>query len=169
MYISSLAGLSMIGLNSILFIKFKTKKIINNMGLLIILIIVDYILVCGVQLFVYGLSTIGEGPMHFYSELDGELHDLRFVGEFGVAYNTFGLFALGVGAFVLRSQGILCNAKERILEDKKNAELDRKFENFSIEESDCSIKEEKDNLQEGTEEVGEASEPEHDDNKMVSS
>ena len=32
MYLSSAAGLSMIGLNSIFFIKFKTKKIINNMG-----------------------------------------------------------------------------------------------------------------------------------------
>lgn len=163
MYLSSAAGLSMIGLNSIFFIKFKTKKIINNMGLLLIMMAVDYILVCGVQMLIYGVSTIGAGDMVYYSTMDNEYHDLRLIGEFGVAYNTFGLVVLGVGAFVLRSQGVLCNAKARILEDKKNAELDREFNKFTIDEGDCSIKEEKDNLQVGTEEVGEASEPKTDE------
>jgi hypothetical protein len=42
-----------------------------------------------------------------------------------------------VGSLIFRSQGVLCNAKQKLLDDKKNAELDREFDKFKIEECAC--------------------------------
>jgi hypothetical protein len=56
-------------------------------------------------------------------------------GENVYVYNLLSLVVTIVGIFILRSQGIVCNVKQRFIDDKKNAELDETFNRFSISEA----------------------------------
>ena len=142
MYLSTLIGLCVISLNSIIFIKFGTNKIISSPVLLVIMMIIDYLLVCVVQFMVYRLLTSGNlmemanVPLTYFD--NGEKTNVTVnvckYGEERLIYNLFGFVVLIVGCFVLRSQGIVCNVKQKFVDDKINADLDRADEKFTIEE-----------------------------------
>lgn len=144
MYIATTVGLAVVSLNAIFFIKFGTKKIMSNVLAIVAMMIVDYLLMCTVQLFVYRLCTSGNlfygGEILFtYINKTGdapvsETVNLCKYGEERFIYNLFGFVVLIVGGFVLRSQGIVFNVKQRFIDDKINADLDRADEKFSIEE-----------------------------------
>ena len=142
MYLSTLIGLCVVSLNSIIFIKFGTNKIVSSPVLLVIMMIVDYLLLCIVQFAVYRLLTsgnlmkIGDIPFTYFDNNTKENVTVNICkyGEERLIYNLFGFAVLVAGCFVLRSQGIVCNVKQRFIDDKINADLDRADENFSIEE-----------------------------------
>ena len=138
LFLSLVLGLSVIGFNSIIFKKFKTKRILNNLGLFLSIIVLDYVLMWLVQAGSYALMTIGAGDMTVVVQVGESTkeYSIRWFAESGIVYNLFGLAVLVIGSFILRSQGVLVNAKEKLIDDKKNAELDRQFEKFSIEESE---------------------------------
>lgn len=56
----------------------------------------------------------------------------------GYAYNLMGLAFAFVGVIILRSQGVVNNVIDKLIDDKKNAELQRQIENgeFDFGESD---------------------------------
>ena len=146
MYIATFVGLLMMGLNGILFIKFSTRKIVSSPIYLVLLMLVDYALVCVIQFVVYRLlcsgtlTHAGEIMFDYYhtNATTGakELVSVNVcnIGENVFVYNLFGLVILVVGVFIFRSQGVVCNVKQKFVDDKQNAELDEAFKKFSIEE-----------------------------------
>jgi DNA-binding transcriptional MerR regulator len=64
-----------------------------------------------------------------------------------------------VGILILRSQGVATNVVEKLVDDKKNAELDAKDRHFRIEE----IEEEKDMKNEMSENAEETAKDESND------
>lgn len=145
MYIATLISLCFVGFNVIFFKKFTTKKIVSSPIYLVLLMIVDYLLVCVVQFIVYRLLCSGtlahSGLIEFtYQHKDDDgltktvTDNLCRYGESTIVYNLFGFVVLIVGMFILRSQGIACNVKQRFIDDKINSDLDRADEKFSISE-----------------------------------
>ena len=145
MYIATAVSLCVIGANVIFFKKFTTKKIVSSPIYLVLMMIVDYLLVCVIQFIIYRLlwsgtlAHSGSFPFSYpHTEDDGTTRtvteNLCIYGESTIIYNLFGLAVLIVGTFVLRSQGIACNVKQRFIDDKINADLDRADEKFSISE-----------------------------------
>ena len=102
----------------------------------VLVVLATYVVVCGVQTLVYSLITYPDAQNMIYN-FNGKNYDLRYYGAMGVVYNLLGLVIAIVGSLIFRSQGVLCNAKQKLLDDKKNAELDREFDKFKIEESTC--------------------------------
>lgn len=142
-YISVVIGLLIIGLNVILFKIFGTDKVIVSWVRVVGLILIDYLLFSIIQVLVYRLLTshnITKTGIEIYEFVkkngDVKEYNLCKFGEGGFIYDLFGLAVAIVGILVLRSQGVVCNAKQRSIEDRKNAELDRlDRENFTIEEA----------------------------------
>ena len=144
-FISAFVGLLTTGLNVISYKK-NTSRIINSPWMMLVLIF-NYIVFCLVQIAVYRLITAGtllhEGKILFQYVLNEgtvdevtKTYNLCRLGEAGLVYNLFGLAVLYVGAYVLRSQGVLCNAIQKLIDDRKNAELNRIDRKFKIEEAD---------------------------------
>ncbi len=151
-YISTMLGLSTIGLNVILFKIKGTKYVIKRPLLLICVILVDYVLLNVVQLLSFRLITAGtlaHSATINYVGNTGESFNIAFYGETGFIKNLLGLAIAVVGILVLRSQGVATNVVEKLIDDKKNAELDARDRNFRIEEED----EEKDMKQDVSEDV----------------
>lgn len=137
-------GLLTVGINVLFFRNGKTAKIINSTWLMAIPIL-NYILFIMIQTLVYRLLTSGSlfhmaTRMYSYTYVTSEnIEKLISVNLCGYIENTFiydlfGLAVLYIGIYILRSQGVLCNAIERLIDDKKNAELDRVDMNFTISE-----------------------------------
>lgn len=150
MFLATTIGLCVLGLNVIFFIKFSTRKIVSSPVLLIIMMLVDYAAICAVQFLVYRLACSGtlaqSGVIEFtyqHKNDDGTFQviteNVCGYGENVFVYNLFSLAVLIVGAFILRSQGILCNIKQRFIDDKKNVELDKEFERFTISETEDEV------------------------------
>ena len=135
-YISLVIGLMCVGLNVILFKKFGTKKVLNDSWITVLVVVITYAVVCGVQTLIYSLITYPDAQNMIYY-FNSKNYDLRYYGAMGIVYNLLGLVIAVVGSLIFRSQGVLCNAKQKLLDDKKNAELDREFDKFKIEESAC--------------------------------
>lgn len=146
-YISIVMAMMIFGLNVILFKKFTTKKIITNNWVFALVMIGDYILFNVVLIFVYRLLTSGNpfsmGEILFhYTDYTGEtpteaVKNLCFYIDGSFIYNLFGLGVLVIGGFVLRSQGAMNNALQKLVEDRKIAEENRKSdETFSIPDVD---------------------------------
>lgn len=143
--ISVFLGLCTMGLNVIIFKKFKTNNIVNSPWL-ILMLLVDYVLFCTIQVYSYRLMCSGsllhpgERLFSISRIVDGETvvktWNVCLYGESGFIFNLFGLAVLYVGTYVMRSQGVVCNAVQRLIDDKKNAELDLKDRSFSIEEAE---------------------------------
>jgi len=142
-YISVLIGLLSIGLNVIIFKKYGTAKITVSWYKIVIMIIINYLIFSLIQVVVYRLlsahTLMHNGKiMYEYINKDDEIkvYNLCRYGESGFVYDLFGLIVGIVGTLILRSQGVVCNALQKSIEDRKNAELDRlDRENFSIDES----------------------------------
>lgn len=158
MYLSGVIALLVIAVNIIFYKKFGTKKVMLNIYAVIGLLILDYLLYNEVFKMAYRTMTSGNpffvGKIPFDAMIyDEEIDDLvltpvnlcRYVEHIGI-YNIFGLAVAFVGVFILRSQGVVNNVVDKLIEDKKNAELDRlDAENFTIkalDETDSEQKEE---------------------------
>ena len=150
MFLATTVGLLAIGFNVILFRKVTTKKVVSSYIYLALLMLLDYVVVCGIQFLVYRLACAGtlthSGEIVFTYMKKGAdgiekvvTENVCFYGENMLVFNLFSLAILFVGAFILRSQGILCNVKQRFIDDKKNAELDNEFNKFVISETEEEV------------------------------
>ena len=137
-YISIVCGLLMFGVN-VAFYRKNTNKIISNSLGMLGLILLDYILFNLMQVSVYRLLTSGSlferGVKEVVETGTGEVVNVYLYGERGMVYNLFALVIMITGAFVFRSQGVICNVKQKFIDDKRNAEFDKLDKNFSIEEA----------------------------------
>lgn len=137
-YISIVLGYLAFGANIFIYKRYDTKKILSKTGQLILLLIVDYVLFCGIQYLAYFLLTLGQtsNMIYSYTDTSGNLKELMIVAKptSGWVYNLFALIVLIVGALILRSQGVVVNAKQKLIDDKRNALLDEEDKKFSIEE-----------------------------------
>lgn len=156
--ISVAVGLLVFIIDAIIFRKFGTKKIVTNTWLLVGIIIANYVLFSLVQIGTYNLITSGNpfkvGEILYeyntYTTLEnGErvaqltTDNLCLYEQNVMIYNLFGLRIAIVGAVILRSQGVLTNAYEKLVEDKKQADLNKyDEEHFSIDEGDLSEEDE---------------------------
>lgn len=123
-YLSSLAGLLTLGVNVAVFKKNGTKKTILNTWLMLGMVIVNYVTYNIVQYLVYYLCVAGvNGEILYHIEGKESVNVCRFAMQ-GFVFNLFGLAAVIVGLFILRSQGVVNNVVDKLVEDKKRAELD---------------------------------------------
>ena len=122
-----------------------------NAGTAAGIMILSYLVYCTVQFVVYRLicsGTLAHSGMKVfeYNHIDDGILTIKSVnlyriGEGGFTFNLVGMIVAIVGAIILRSQGVICNVKDKLIDDKKNAELNRiNTENFTIEEA-CSDEE----------------------------
>jgi len=116
--LASMIGLLTTGVNVIWYKIFGTKKVINGYALPCV-VFLNFLLFALVHWLSYDIITLGTSAYSistFWSSL-------------------FGCFVLLVGSYVLRSQGILCNMKQKFIDDKKEFELMEKDKNFRIKEN----------------------------------
>jgi hypothetical protein len=136
--LSMLLGLSTIGLNVIVFRNHKTNKIMKTTWQMLLILVVDYILYCGVQFIFYrifttgGLTSLANIPVTYFSKDENGnrvelVKNLASSVEFGFVYNLFGLAVGVVGSLVLRSQGALNNAIDKLIDDKKQREAELEY------------------------------------------
>ena len=103
----------------------------------------SYVVYCSIQFLSYRLicsGTLTHSGLNIfdYTNKDGVLKTVNLctLGEGGFAFNLIGLIIFVVGILILRSQGVVCNVKNKLIDDKKNAELNRiNTENFTVEEA----------------------------------
>lgn len=150
LYLSEVAGLLTIGVNVLFFRKHKTNKVVGTTWKLLLIMLLDYALYCFIQIGVYRLITTGSpfevGSIGEYvtqitsGEFDASGNWVEttnynvFVNycmntERGFVYNLFGFGVCIVGVFILRSQGIVNNAVDKLVDDKKMAEAEAKYVN----------------------------------------
>ena len=136
--LSMMIGLAFIGLNVIVFRKGKTNQIMKSVWKVLLILVVDYILYCGVQFVLYRLFTTGglngaaNIPFTYHVKNDAgetveEVKNLASYVEYGFMYNLFGLAVGVIGSLVLRSQGVLNNAVEKLIDDKKQREAELEY------------------------------------------
>ena len=155
-YIAIVVAMMTFGLNVIVFKKLTTKKAISNNWLFAIMMIGDYLVFNLLLIFVYRLLSSGNpfsmGEILFkYTDYTGEtpkeaVKNLCYYIDGSFVYNLFGLAVLMVGGFVLRSQGAMNNAVQKLIDDKKMAEENRiSDETFSIPDVDEQPEEKSEN------------------------
>lgn len=139
-FISTIVGLLSIGLDVILFKnkRIGTKKIVKSPLALIGLVLANYVLFNLIQLVLFRLIT-AHTLLHqatiTYVGTNGEFN-LANWGEAGFVKNLLALAIAVVGILILRSQGVVTNVIDKLVDDKINAELDAKDRNFRIQEVD---------------------------------
>ena len=154
-YIAIVIAMMAFGLNVIVFKKLTTKKAISNNWMLAGIMIADYLVFNILLIFVYRLLSSGN-PFKMgeilltYTDYTGEtpkeaVKNLCYYIDGSFIYNLFGLGVLVVGGFILRSQGAMNNAIQKLVDDRKMAEENRvSDETFSIPDVDEEPKEESD-------------------------
>lgn len=146
-YISETVGLLTVGINCLFYKGHKTNKVVSNMWLLILIIIIDYILYNAIQFVFYRLCCTGNpfkmgeiggiytyveghlgknGAENTYETITGFKNYCYYV-EQGFIYNLFGLAVALVGTFILRSQGVIVNAVDKLIDDKKLVEAEEEY------------------------------------------
>lgn len=152
-YIAIVIAMMAFGLNVIVFKKLTTKKAISNNWMLAGIMIADYLVFNILLIFVYRLLSSGN-PFKMgeilltYTDYTGEtpkeaVKNLCYYIDGSFIYNLFGLGVLVVGGFILRSQGAMNNAIQKLVDDRKMAEENRvSDETFSIPDVDEEPKEE---------------------------
>jgi hypothetical protein len=146
-------GLLAIGLNVILFRNHKTNKILKSTWKMLLILVADYIIYCVIQFVFYRLFTTGSLtsvaniPFIYYTKDESgnsveNMKNLANYVEYGFMYNLFGLAVGVVGSLVLRSQGALNNAIEKLIDDKKQREAEleymKSFGKFNFDEKSDS-------------------------------
>ncbi len=151
-YISIVVAMMTFGLNVIVFKKITRKNAISNNWIFAIMMIIDYLIFNILLIFVYRLLSSGN-PFQMgeilltYTDYTGEtpkeaVKNLCYYIDGSFIYNLFGLAVMIVGGFVVRSQGAMNNAIQKLVDDKKMAEENRiSDETFSIPEEDEEPKE----------------------------
>ena len=182
-FLSESVGLLTLSINVLFYRNHKTKRVINTTWKLLLIMALDYVLYCAVQLVVYRLLTSGNplkvGELGEYIEqmtsgsfdANGNWVETTNYNVFinyclnterGFAYNLFGLAVLIVGVLIFRSQGIINNAVDKIVDDKKMADAEAQYlKNLGNGQSSISEAETEKTLEaEEEEEENEASEVE---------
>lgn len=148
-YVSSCLGLATVGLNVIVFKKYGTKKTMHQTGWMLLIVAVDYLAYSLIQFLAYRLITSGgllhRGVLMYNFQIMNtetslvemiEMNLCRF-GESGILFNLLGLVISVAGLFILRSQGVVNNVVDKLIEDKKNAEQIRlDEEKFTVQASE---------------------------------
>ena len=145
-------GLLVFIIDIIIFKKLGTKKTLNNLWLFISMLVINYILFNLVQVGFYNLITsgnplkVGEILYSYNIQTTNDLGEtiistkkdnLCVYAQNSFTYNLIGLRIMIVGGVILKYQGVLTNAYEKLVDDKKKEELDRiDAETFSISETD---------------------------------
>lgn len=132
-FISYSLSFLIMGIN-VLFYRKGTKRIVTSTAKILGIAILDYLLVNILQIILYRLLVTG-GIIergHLLNSLGND--EICAYSEGGLIYNLYGFGILIIGIFIFRSQGVLCNAKEKLLDDKKELELNLKDLNFKIED-----------------------------------
>lgn len=138
LYVSTMIGLAGLGLNVLIFRGHKTNKIIQSVGWMLLILLADYVVYCILQFVSYRLMTSGSlvhpAVIEFTYNVkndDGELVpkvvNLAVYVEYGFIYNLFGLAVGAIGGAVLRSQGVLNNAIDKLVDDKKEREAELEY------------------------------------------
>ena len=146
-FIATCVSLAVIGINVIFFKKFGTKRVMLNMFAVIGLVFLNYILcneifkmthrlLCTGNPFVSGdLPFTGRFYDEATNEMVSEVVDLCEYIERVSIYNIFGLVVAYVGIFVLRSQGVVNNVVDKLIEDKRIRDEIMAAEHFEVPES----------------------------------
>jgi len=103
------------------------------------MVLVNYAVVNLVQLLLFRLisaGTLAHSASIIYTGTEGQINLAAMYGEAGFVRNLLGLAIAAVGLLVLRSQGVATNVVEKLIDDKKNAELNAKDRYFRIEENE---------------------------------
>lgn len=133
-YVSTVIGLFSIGLDVILFKKIGTKKIVKSPLALIGICAANYLIFNLIQLIVFRLMTtqslLNQVSIIYVGE-NGETNIALGI-EAGIVKNLLALAIAVVGILILRSQGVITNVVDKLVDDKINAELDAKDRNFRI-------------------------------------
>lgn len=144
-FIAEMCGLATVGINVVFYRNHKTQSIIATPWKLVLIIILDYVLYCVVHFVVYRLISSGNllkmseiGDYYTVSRgkiVDGEnvittqkeyIYYAYYI-EQGFIYNLFGLAVCFVGSFIFRSQGIINNAVDKLVDDKKMADAEAEY------------------------------------------
>lgn len=155
-YVSIVFGFSAFVVNALLY-KFKgTGKIVSNTLIMILILIIDYALFNVIQFISYRLLTshnLIEGATTIFQYINGRGEtvtiNINEYAEKGFIYNLIGLATLFIGFFIFRIQGVICNVKDKLIDDARNRELDR------IDRETFEVPEEDENSTEETEEATE--------------
>lgn len=138
LFLSTMIGLSGLGLNVLIFRGHKTNKIIKNVGWMLLILLGDYLVYCILQFVTFRLFTSGSlvhpATIEFTYNVKNDLGELvpktinlaAYV-EYGAIYNLFGLAVGAIGSVVLRSQGVLNNAIDKLIDDKKEREAELEY------------------------------------------
>lgn len=144
-YLSVMLGLLVVGLDVIVFKKRGTKKTIQSTFWLISLLLLNYILYNFIQIFFFRLISngnpfiIGE-PLYkvVVKDKDGVETVYNYYMENGIIYNLFGLAVSIIGTIILRSQGVVNNVVDKLIDDNNNAEMLKKDEEgFRVDSSEA--------------------------------
>ncbi|MDE6584540.1 MAG: hypothetical protein K2K15_03970 [Anaeroplasmataceae bacterium] len=146
-YLSVVLGLCTIGIDVIFFKKMGTKNALQKTWLMILILLLNYILFNLVHIFFYKIFAFGNpfilGDCLYTITFEDESHMMHtntYYIDNEYIYNLFGLAILIVGSFVLRSQGVISNVVDKLVEDRENAEMLREDEEtFRVEESSEAI------------------------------
>ena len=146
-YLSVVLGLCTIGIDVIFFKKMGTKNALQKTWLMILILILNYMLFNLVQIFFYKILAYGNpfivGDYLYTITFEDDSHVMHtntYYIDYEVIYNLFGLAISIVGSFVLRSQGVINNVVDKLVEDRENAEMLREDEEtFRVEESSEAI------------------------------
>lgn len=138
LFLSTMIGLAGLGLNVLVFRGHKTNKIMQNVGWMILVFVADYLVYCILQFITYRLLTSGSlihpATVEFTYNIKNELGELEpktvnlaVYVEYGAIYNLFGLAVGLIASAVLRSQGVLNNAIDKLVDDKKEREAELEY------------------------------------------
>ena len=139
LYISVMIALAVsFSVNLIFFRKHKTNKIMKVWWQVLLILLLDYLLYCVIQFILYRLFTTGSllqmATINFTYNvknskglMEPKTVNLALYVEKGFIYNSFGLLLALIGSIVLRSQGVLNNAIDKLIDDKKERELELEY------------------------------------------
>ncbi len=149
LFISTVIGFLPMGINVIFYKKFTTKKVLHDSFVMIGLVLLNYGLFCLFQFLSIRLLTTGSifeiGEIIVNQPIknpdtgvmENITHNICVFAQSGYIYNLLGLFITIIGLFILRSQGVVNNVVDKLIDDKKMVESNLEDEkNFSIAESE---------------------------------
>ena len=152
-FLSVWIALLPLGVNVIFFKKIGTKKIVQKIPFLIALLLMNYVLFNFTQLFMFRILDHGNpivigNPVYSYTYKndEGEEFIKNYYMDYNFIYNLFGFFISIIGSIILRSQGVLNNVIDKLVEDKENAEMlkvdEESFKIEEVSEADATAEEE---------------------------
>lgn len=146
-YVAITASLLVVGLiNTILFKREGVSKIISSPWMMIALEIINYIVFNIVLIGIYYLCVLPVNGQIIYNykivvdgvSKDASVNVCNYIRH-AYLYNLFSLAIMIIGSVVLRSQGVIVNVHDKLIEDRKNAELIREnTNNFEIPEESAT-------------------------------